>query len=397
MVEYPVNITFKTDRQSLRRVDKKVKKSVGTQEISTQSQQSGDGGGGGGGALAGGVIVGALLSPLKSIASGIGSMVKGVGKLTRIVPIITGLLKPFLALFLVIGFLLLRALGAGTPQEGGQKAIEGLGVGAGAIGGAALGGPIGAVIGAALTWVAIELSKTFGEWLGELTADLHNLRQELQDRFLNWVNELTDGRLFEIASNIKEIFELLWENFQALLSFDFQTIWTNLKELGPLIFNTLKLIFESSFIVLGKIGQWIWETLTEIFVKSFELLQDFGSWIWDNLTSMLSSSFETLKGIGSWIRDRIQSAIGSIGGGLRSAASFVPGINDGIITPRGDVIRTNPRDYVMASRNPQDLMGGGGQGQAPNITININGNVDNNVYEKMKRELARELGGRIRF
>jgi len=425
MVEYPVNITFKTDRLSLQKTKKEVEKKVGTQKVRTQTlrerdSREGQTRSGGGGGLAAGLIVGALLSPLKGIVSGIGTMTKGITKLTKIVPIITGLLKPFLALFLLVGFLLLRALGGGTPEERSQKATEGLGIGAGGIGGAALGGPIGAVIGAALSFVAIELTKTFAEWLGKLTADLHNLSVELSERFLDWINDLTGDRLFEISDNIIEIFSLLWDNFQALLSLDFGRIWENMKELGPLLYETLKLILEASFEVLEGIGEWmwellvglftstfevlegigewIWELLVGIFTSTFEVLKGIGQWIWDSMTDILRSSFDVLSGIGSWIRDQIQSAVGSIGSGIRSAASFVPGINDGIITPQGDVIRTNPRDYIMASRNPQDLPGGSSRGESsPNITININGNVDNNVYEKMKRELARDFGGRMRF
>lgn len=34
-------------------------------------------------------------------------------------------------------------------------------------------------------------------------------------------------------------------------------------------------------------------------------------------------------------------------------------VNDAIITPQGQVIKTNPRDYIMATQNPQTLVSGG--------------------------------------
>lgn len=34
-------------------------------------------------------------------------------------------------------------------------------------------------------------------------------------------------------------------------------------------------------------------------------------------------------------------------------------VNDVVVTPEGEVLKTNPRDYIMATQNPQGLMGGG--------------------------------------
>lgn len=33
-------------------------------------------------------------------------------------------------------------------------------------------------------------------------------------------------------------------------------------------------------------------------------------------------------------------------------------IDDGVITPTGEVIKTNPMDYIMAVKNPFDMLGG---------------------------------------
>jgi len=42
-------------------------------------------------------------------------------------------------------------------------------------------------------------------------------------------------------------------------------------------------------------------------------------------------------------------------------------VNDAIISPSGEIITTNPKDYLIATTNPKGLVGGGG------IVINING------------------------
>lgn len=58
------------------------------------------------------------------------------------------------------------------------------------------------------------------------------------------------------------------------------------------------------------------------------------------------------------------------------------GINDAIIRPNGDIIKTNPADYLIATKNPQDLAGG--------IVINIenvNGLDPDMVAEALQNKL----------
>lgn len=64
-------------------------------------------------------------------------------------------------------------------------------------------------------------------------------------------------------------------------------------------------------------------------------------------------------------------------------------IDDGIITPNNQVIKTNPKDYIIAMKQPQQLasasVSGGGT-----YTININANVRNdNDIRQIKNELER--------
>jgi len=55
----------------------------------------------------------------------------------------------------------------------------------------------------------------------------------------------------------------------------------------------------------------------------------------------------------------VEDASGKIGnfftGGGEEASDS---INDGVITPDGDVVKTNPMDYIMAVKNPMDMIGG---------------------------------------
>lgn len=64
-------------------------------------------------------------------------------------------------------------------------------------------------------------------------------------------------------------------------------------------------------------------------------------------------------------------------------------IDDGIITPNNQVIKTNPKDYIIAMKQPQQLVTASGTGGGT-YTININANVRNdNDIRQIKNELKR--------
>lgn len=57
-------------------------------------------------------------------------------------------------------------------------------------------------------------------------------------------------------------------------------------------------------------------------------------------------------------------------------------VNDAIITPKGDIISTHPEDYIIATKKPQNLGGGG-------PVINITGNT------LLSEDVARQIGNQI--
>ena len=64
-------------------------------------------------------------------------------------------------------------------------------------------------------------------------------------------------------------------------------------------------------------------------------------------------------------------------------------IDDGIITPNNQVIKTNPKDYIIAMKQPQQLAAASGTGGGT-YTININANVrSDNDIRQIKNELER--------
>ena len=67
---------------------------------------------------------------------------------------------------------------------------------------------------------------------------------------------------------------------------------------------------------------------------------------------------------------------------ISSSASFKSmSVHDAVITPRGDVVTTDPKDYLIATKTPRTLVGGG----SPNINFNL---VDKSTGIRVKTQKA---------
>jgi len=70
-------------------------------------------------------------------------------------------------------------------------------------------------------------------------------------------------------------------------------------------------------------------------------------------------------------------------------------VNDAIISPNGNIITTHPDDYLIATKTPGKLIGGGGG----SINININGGMylDRNAGKKLAEILSETLRQKLRI
>jgi len=71
------------------------------------------------------------------------------------------------------------------------------------------------------------------------------------------------------------------------------------------------------------------------------------------------------------------------------------GVNDAVITPQGDVIKTDPADYLIATKTPGALAGASGG----SISVNIMGGMylDRNAGEKLAEVLSETLRRKLRL
>lgn len=377
--EFPVTIKFNTDKASLKKAEKEVSK--------TGNKKSG----GGGAAFAGGFlgsIAGELLKSVKALFDPI-SAIAGL-----LIGALFPILKPFLILFIKVGLLLFRwlqqamsGLGAGTETSALQTNEQGI-LQAGDklksalfIIGAIVAGIVAALLGAPATIIAAValLGGLLFSKVGAFFVDTFL-------GFVQWIDSLFGTNFIQPLSmffeGIANVFQGLYNTLINLVSLDFAEAWEGLKQ-----------VFLGAWQILKGVLGTLWESLKQIVLQSFKGLSTLGSWIWDSLVAIFKPSFEALRNIGSWISDKIKGFFSSLNPFSRGSSSR--SVNDAIITPNGDVIRTNPSDYLIATKTPESLGGGGG---SSNVNVTINGGL---ITEEVAREIGQviqrelNLGGRF--
>jgi len=110
-----------------------------------------------------------------------------------------------------------------------------------------------------------------------------------------------------------------------------------------------------------------------------------------NTPDMIRNALENV--LPTWAVDALMTA-GSFAinpvGTAAGAMSNVMNVNDFVMTPNGDVLKTAPDDFIFGTKTPGALAGGGGGGNE--VTINIDAEVSDEVD---MRELARRVGDEI--
>ena len=88
---------------------------------------------------------------------------------------------------------------------------------------------------------------------------------------------------------------------------------------------------------------------------------------WQGLAKGLTTVIDALKSVYEWGKKAISAASEALGlkGGKKEKK-----VDDAVISPSGDIVSTNPKDWLIATQNPAMLGGGGSV-----FNININGDI----------------------
>jgi len=200
----------------------------------------------------------------------------------------------------------------------------------GAIVGGLTTGPIGAGIGAAI-----------GLGLGKID-------MEKMDEVIEKGIEILNGIINGLVDNIDTISTFLSKLFEAM------TIWIN-EHIDEII----------------EIGVKIGTGIVKGIIKGFKGSQNEHSWLYNLLNTV---SLGSLRNVGI----------------LSNVGSDLLDVSDAIISPNGNIISTNPRDYLIATKNPGEL-GGGSIVISPTYYVTVSDKREfQTMLEKNNRQLLSE-------
>lgn len=207
--------------------------------------------------------------------------------------------------------------------------------------------------------------------------------------------------ILAIAAAIAGII-LIIKNWDSVSNFLGDT-WTWLVEnvLVPALRILIEIAKWIEFVLLPFII--VWRLQIEALGIAFNwLLENVLKPVYDWLKNSFLSILEKVVGVIQWIVDNVGKVTSAIGDRVSSAYSNITrgrdatiassrgiSIRDGIVKPDGTVIKTDPRDTLVAMRNPnlsaQNGMNGG-------ITLIIEGN----IYGTDPDEIAEALNNKLR-
>jgi phage-related protein len=160
---------------------------------------------------------------------------------------------------------------------------------------------------------------------------------------------------------------LVWEGIKIMINEKIAPIKKGITD----FLNAIKLIWETVWGGIRDFFKNIWDAITGTVRDAINSITGF----LQPVINMVDNVISKLASIGKSVGSTIGSALGKIGNVL--------GIHDGIVQ-NGQIITTDPADYIVATKDPSSLGGGGGR----NINININGAV-------LTKEVATQMGDMI--
>ena len=219
----------------------------------------------------------------------------------------------------------------------------------------------------------IEFKNRLIERVKELKNNIVEKVKELKDKFIDKVRELKD-RLVAKFDELKERFV----NKIVELKNKFVSKIIELKDRLIASLTFLKEGIEEKLEpIKEKIKEWV-----DIAKEKFDVLKDKLVAIKDKILDLPGLIWDKIKGLAQMIADKIKGILpGIFGGGDR--------VGDAIIKPNGQVIRTDPNDTLIATKNPEGIGG--------SKTFNFFGVTPQEMIDVIERELGTRLNNSGRF
>jgi phage-related minor tail protein len=192
---------------------------------------------------------------------------------------------------------------------------------------------------------------------------------------------------------IRNNFVAVWQ----ILETGWNVFWTALKNVANLALQFLANLFGVNLAEIEQNWNSVWTDVSSFFVG-----------IWDNIKSALTSALAFLTGqlntFVSWAKSLLGDVLNPVQGisnlisgtvnlakGAAGAVSSVVNVHDAVITPGGQVIKTDPSDYLFATKTPGSMGGGG-------VTINLNGGMflNDQAVTLLANTIAKQINRQVR-
>lgn len=205
-------------------------------------------------------------------------------------------------------------------------------------------------------------------------------------QFLDYIDEKTGAISF-----FKEMWAALTDQFNTGLKPALIELWTALQPFQPFL-EAMAQVFGIALldavvaivVVLGGLSI----LLLELFKRAVQLatfISETFLAVWNTLTDAIAGTVSWVDALISSLKEALKlMARLTPGGSLTSGLMSMVGggkskdVNDAIIAPNGNIITTHPDDYIIATKTPQSLGGGG-------VSIVVTGNtfLDQDTAERI--------------
>lgn len=229
--------------------------------------------------------------------------------------------------------------------------------------------------------------QTISGFLAKWQENASAVRQTMMDFFtwldentgvLTYFSELWQGLVFIYENALKPALDDLWEALQPFMPF----LITLAKVFGVIVGGAIVLLVT---IIAGLVAAFA--GLITIIAKNLTNTLNGIKKTFDIITDGISKFIGQIDRAYNAVKKFLSVGSGKVGDYLEKGVGKILGVNDAIIDPNGNIITTHPDDYIIATKNPKSLGGGGG------TTINITGNtlLDQRSAEKVGDMIVQKL------
>ena len=164
---------------------------------------------------------------------------------------------------------------------------------------------------------------------------------------------------------------------------------------------TLIVIAIAALIAIGVLLWKNWDTIKEKGISAWNALATAIGNVWTGIKNTIATGINVLIGLFNNFIEKVNGIktpdwMPGVGGrGMNIPKINTIPVNDAIISPNGNIITTDPKDYLIATKTPGDLVGGGGGGV--NVVINYPFVLDRNGGDMLADVISQSLRNKLRI